>query len=318
MHPEKFYLKRKEDLTLQLDLLLRKKSQLGWGRFFIMVCIIASIYLMLNAGLWYIAATLLLLIVFVRLVYADIDNKNKIDHTRHLLQLNEDEITALTGSYYHFEDGNEYTPHEHVYANDIDLFGRASIFQYLNRTTSEMGSAALASWLFSPANETTILQRQEAVKELSATTEWRQELQAFGKEKKIGIQTRERLHSWIQEQSAFYQHAYWKILQYGLPVVMLTVITLNIFDLLSNPVRNYFLLVSAVLAWFISKKVIPIHYQVSKMAEELSVLSDSIQLIEKTHFQSGLLQQLHATYSIDKGYASKELKQLKELLRDKG
>ncbi len=314
MDPEKFYLKRKEELTLALSLLLRKKSQLGWGRFIVMTGIAASIYFLLNISLWYLVALLLLVVIFVRLVYLDADNKNSIDHTLHLVQINEDELTALTGNYYHFDDGVIYTPHEHLYANDIDLFGRASLFQYINRTTSEMGSATLASWLLNPANEQEILRRQEAIKELSATTEWRQQLQAFGREKKIGLQTKERLYNWILEKGAFLIHAYWKFLQYGVPIIMITVITLNIFDVLSNPVRNYFLLASAVLAWFISKKVIPIHYQVSKMAEELSVLSDSIQLIEKTNFQTPLLQQIHSTYTIEKGYASDELKQLKNIL----
>jgi len=50
------------------------------------------------------------------------------------------------------------------------------------------------------------------------------------------------------------------------------------------------------------------------MADELSVLSESILLIEKTQFQSPLLKQLHKTYEIEKGYASGELKKLKNIL----
>jgi MutS domain V/MutS domain III len=314
MLPEIFYIKRKEDLSVHINLLLKKKSRLGWSRFLLMIAIVTSIYFTLNVGLWYLNATCLLLIIFVRLVYADINNKNNIDHTRHLLQINEDELTAISGNYFHFEDGAIHTPHEHSYANDIDLFGRASLFQFINRTTSEMGSATLASWLLNPTSETMIIQRQDAVKELSGTTEWRQELQAFGKEKKITLPTKERLQNWIQEKSIFYNHSYWKLLQYLFPITMLSIIALNIFDVVSNPVRNYFLLGAAIIAWFISKKVIPIHYQVSKMAEELSVLSDSIQLIEKTMFKSTLLQHLHSTYAIEKGYASSELKKLKNIL----
>lgn len=314
MLPEVFYSKRNVDFAIQLNGLLTKKSQLGWGRFFMMAAIIASIYLVVNSGLVYLVATLLLTIIFVRLVYADTNNKNSIGHTRHLIQINEDELTALAGNYYHFEDGAMHTPHDHLYASDIDLFGRASLFQYINRTTSEMGSATLADWLLNPATEDIITQRQVAVKELSAITQWRQQLQAFGKEKKIGLQTKERLQKWMEENSIFLNHAYWKLLQYLLPLTMLTVLGLNIFEVVSNPVRNYFLLAMAVIAWFISKKVIPLHYQVSKMAEELSVLSDSIQLIEKSDFQSPLLQQLHTVYIIQNASASTELKQLKNIL----
>lgn len=314
MVPEAFYIKRNEALAEKIDLLLIKKSRLGWGRFFIMIATVASIYFMMTIGLWYLISVIMFAAIFVQLVYADINNKTAIDHTKHLQQINEDELTALSGSYYHFEDGAIHTPHEHMYANDIDLFGRASLFQYINRTTSEMGSAALADFLLYPADDNSILQRQEAIKELAATTEWRQELQAFGKEKKIGIQTKDRLHCWMQEKNVFHNHTAWKLLQYGVPPIMMTVIALNIFDILSNPVRNYFLLASAVLAYFISKKAILIHDQVSKMAEELSVLSDSIQLIEKTTFKSPLLQKLHSKYRIEKGVASDELKELKNIL----
>ncbi len=313
MHPEEFYSKRNVDLSILLTSLLRKKSRLGWARFFVMVAIIISIYFSLNISPVYLSITLLLTIIFVRLVYADINNKNSIDHTRHLIQINEDELKALAGRYDHFEDGSRHSPHDHLYANDIDLFGRASLFQYINRTTSEMGSDELANWLLNPSGEATIIQRQEAIKELAATTAWRQELQAFGKEKKIGTQTKERLQNWILEKSVF-NMPIWKLLQYLLPLIMVTVIALNIADLVNYPIRNYFLLGAAVIAYFISTKVIPIHYQVSKMTEELSVLSGSILLIEKTPFQSDLLKQLHANYLIKKGAASGELKQLKSIL----
>ncbi|MEO6549070.1 MAG: hypothetical protein ABIN94_13780 [Ferruginibacter sp.] len=313
MAPETVYLQRKEELAIQLGALTKKKTRLGWARFFAMVAIIAAGYFVLNAGLIYLTLLVVLLFVFVRLVYADIRNNTSIAHTRLVLQINADELTALEGKYHHFEDGANHAPHDHLYANDIDLFGRSSLFQYINRTTSEMGSATLANFLLNQATETIILQRHQAVQELSAITPWRQQLRAYGKEKKITIPTKERLINWISEKSVF-DNSSWKLLQYLLPVIIILVLAFNIADIVSNPVRNYVLLASAIIAYFISKKVVPIHYQVSKMATELSVLSDSIQLIEKSSFQSSLLQQLQAVYKLPEGRASAELKQLKIIL----
>jgi hypothetical protein len=313
MSAELYYTQRKERLAAQSGMLARKKVQLGWYRILAMLAIITCIYLLVTSSLYFLVPALLLLIGFVRLVYADIDNNNHISHTRHLIQINEDELGALKGNYLHFEDGLSHAPHDHPYALDIDVFGRASLFQYINRTTSEMGSSTLAGWLLNPAGENTILQRQEAIKELAGLTEWRHELQALGREKRIESGTKLRLQSWIQEAGIFH-HPAWKLVRYLVPAIILTLVILNIFDIVSNPVRNYFLLASAVLAYFFSKKVVPIHYQVSRMADELSVLSDSIRLIEKTRFHSPLLQQLHSTYSIEKGAASKELRELKNIL----
>ncbi len=314
MLPEQYYLNRKELLSANLHSLLRKKNQLGWARFIVMLGIFIAGYFLFHIGLIFIVAFILLTVIFVRLIYADTDNKKIISHTQQLIQINIDELTALSGNSTHFEDGAIHQPHAHDYANDLDLFGKASLFQYINRTASEMGSQTLASWLLAPAEEIIVLQRQQAIKELSSKTPWRQELQALGKEKRIYLSTKKRLQEWIDEKTIFIQQPFWLLLQIFIPLLMVSTIGLNYFDILSNPTRNYFLLFSAALAYFISKKAIPLHHQLSKMSAELSVLADSIQLVENTDFQSELLQKLKHSYSIQKGKASEELKQLEKIL----
>ena len=313
-HPEIFYSTKKDRLISEMAMLLNKKSMLGWTRFVAMILILGSIYLAVNIHLAWLSATLILLTIFVRLVYADTDNRRRITHTRHLLQATEDEQAALTGKFHHFNDGSVHKPHDHYYANDIDLFGRSSLFQYINRTQSEMGSATLADWLLQPASEATILQRQEAVKELAAMPDWGQQLQALGREQKISNDTKMRLNAWMQDPGEFLKNNLWRVLQYAVPGALILVILLNIAGTVNYAFRNYCLLASAILAYYMAKKVAPILSQVEKMADELSVLSDSIQLIEKTNFKSPLLQQLHATYQIKNGFASGELKQLKNIL----
>ena len=314
MLPEQYYLNRKELLSTNLHSLLRKKNQLGWARFIVMLGIIFSGYFIFHIGLIFIVAVILLAFIFVKLVYADTDNKQNISHTQQLIQINIDELTALSGNAAHFEDGAIHQPHAHDYANDLDLFGKASLFQYINRTASEMGSQTLASWLLSPAKESVILQRQQAIQELSSNTPWRQELQALGKAKKIYHATKGRLQEWINEKTIFIQQPFWLFLQILIPLLMVSAVMLNYFDFISNPIRNYFLLASAILAYFISKKAIHLHEQLSKMSAELSVLADSIQLVENTHFQSELLLKLKQSYAIQKGKASQELKQLEKIL----
>ncbi|MEI9958184.1 MAG: hypothetical protein WDM90_18175 [Ferruginibacter sp.] len=143
---------------------------------------------------------------------------------------------------------------EHPYANDLDIFGRASLYQYCNRTTSDMGSNTLAQWLLQPATVPTILQRQQAVKELTTTTEWRQQLQAYGKEQKITTDTEKRLQDWLLAEPNFINNVLWKTLQYLIPAIIITAIILNIADVISNPVRNMFLLGSALIALVMAKK----------------------------------------------------------------
>jgi hypothetical protein len=68
----------------------------------------------------------------------------------------------------------------HPYALDLDLFGRASIFQWLGPTATPYGSATLASWLLAAAPAAEIRARQGAVAELAALDEWREQFAAHG------------------------------------------------------------------------------------------------------------------------------------------
>jgi DNA mismatch repair ATPase MutS len=256
----------------------------------------------------------LLIAGFIRLIYADLKNKSAIKNNRHLKQINESEIQALSHNYYGFEEGSNYIPTEHPYANDLDIFGRASLFQYFNRTTSDMGGTTLAHWLLQPATTEIILQRQAAVKELTQTSEWRQQFQAYGKEQKITNATQERLQTWLQTAPHFINSVLWKVLQYAIPAIIITVIILNVEDVITNEVRNMFLLGSAVIAFVMAKNIAPLHQQVSKMAEELSVLADSIKMVEQTQFNTPLLQTLQAKFVIENTKASTQLKQLKKIV----
>ncbi len=68
----------------------------------------------------------------------------------------------------------------HPYAIDLDLFGRASLFQLLGPAATPLGGGTLARWLMQPAGRAEILDRQDAVGELVDPVEWRLELAAHG------------------------------------------------------------------------------------------------------------------------------------------
>jgi len=51
-----------------------------------------------------------------------------------LTLINQNEVAAISGNFSAFDDGNSYTDIRHDFSFDIDLFGSASLFQYLNRT----------------------------------------------------------------------------------------------------------------------------------------------------------------------------------------
>ncbi|MES2892176.1 MAG: hypothetical protein V4725_09200 [Bacteroidota bacterium] len=315
MQPQEYYQERIKILQQQLAEKLERKTRLGGGRFLAMLLAGAAIYFTLTTGnLFVLIVVALLVALFVKLVFLDLDNKNSIKHTQLLITVNETETKALAGEYFSFEDGAMHAPHDHVYANDLDIFGHASLFQYVNRTTSAMGSAALAELLLHPATAVEISERQLAVKELAGFPEWRQSLLAYGLEKKIESSTRERLREWITQPNSFLSFKAWGILRYVLPAIILAITAAYIFDLVSNRVFNYTVLIFGILAYFISKRVTPVQQQLSRIVDEISVMTDSIALIEQANFASPLLSRLKKQFYLEQSKASLQLKELKTIL----
>ena len=68
----------------------------------------------------------------------------------------------------------------HPYALDLDLFGRASLFQWLGPAATARGNFQLASWLLKAADPEVVRARQVAVTELSGLDDWREQLAAHG------------------------------------------------------------------------------------------------------------------------------------------
>jgi hypothetical protein len=68
----------------------------------------------------------------------------------------------------------------HLYANDLDIFGKGSLFELLCTARTRSGQQTLARWLCSPTSRTEILRRQEAIDELRNNVDLREELSTFG------------------------------------------------------------------------------------------------------------------------------------------
>ncbi len=315
MTAKEFYDGQVSVLLAEQKKLLKKKNNFTWLRLANIVLLVAAVYFTWPYGwLYSAAAVLLLLVLFVQLIYRDLYNNEAIAHNRQLLKINEHEIAALAHQYFQFADGQEHSPREHLYANDLDIFGHASLFQFVNRTVSEMGSAQLAQWLLYPAAAEEIPQRQDSVKELSNKIPWGQKLQAHGKQVRINIHTKNRLQNWLREPPIFSQFKPWQWLRYVLPVISVSITLAYIMGWVPLNVFYINLLLMAVVALPQEKKVNRLHNRLSKMAEELDRLSRSIAVIENEAFISPYLVDLRETYKQQHTTVSKRIKDLKKIL----
>jgi MutS-like protein len=75
--------------------------------------------------------------------------------------------------------GEQYQGDDEAFADDLDLFGNGSLFQFLCTTRTSIGDDTLAAWLTQPADVDEILERQSAVRELSNNLDLRERLAAL-------------------------------------------------------------------------------------------------------------------------------------------
>jgi hypothetical protein len=78
--------------------------------------------------------------------------------------------------------GDAYRDPHHPYAEDLDLFGRGSLFELLCTCRTRPGEATLAAWLTTPATPDEIRTRQSAARELGLALDLREDLARLGED----------------------------------------------------------------------------------------------------------------------------------------
>jgi len=125
-----------------------------------------------------VAISILGVVTFLYLVTRHSRLKSEKQFILALIAYNETELSVLSGVFEHLPKGETYTNDTHQYSRDIDLLGRGSFFQYVNRTALNTGRDYLAKQLKSN-DITSIQEKQKAIKELGDLPLWRQQYSAI-------------------------------------------------------------------------------------------------------------------------------------------
>lgn len=96
--------------------------------------------------------------------------------------------------------GERFRDSNHVYADDLDLFGRGSLFELLSTARMPMGENRLAAWLSSPSPSPAILERQDLVTELRPKLDLREDVAVTGEELRARLNP-ESLTKWAEGES---------------------------------------------------------------------------------------------------------------------
>lgn len=118
-----------------------------------------------------------LFIFFINIHYGWKDKRRLLERLRFV---SENELRILAGEDNAFPDGSAFLDAD-SYLEDLDIFGRHSLFHLLNRTTTIRGAGLLADRLRQPLLGTRpILEQQDAIRTLAPQTSFRELLTATG------------------------------------------------------------------------------------------------------------------------------------------
>lgn len=208
-NPLSFYKTLKSELEKESADLQKKLVNLAFIRFTIFIATCFGVYLF-----WvnYSIAIIIGLFgfgIFTFLVFKYINVKREKAIVDEKININKIEIDVLERKFYHLDPGNEFKNPNHFYSNDVDLFGKGSFFQYLNRTTTFNGKKKL-SMLLTENEIRNILEKQEVLKDLSEKVKWRQHFSALAKLVNTHKNTDE-ITKWITNYSSVFTNNLSKI-----------------------------------------------------------------------------------------------------------
>jgi hypothetical protein len=91
--------------------------------------------------------------------------------------------------------GGQFDVQHHIYAADLDLFGKDSLYQMLCAARTQMGENTLAQWLLAPADSVAIRERHSSIADLRERLDWREELAVQGDSSRIELRC-DRVIDW--------------------------------------------------------------------------------------------------------------------------
>jgi ABC-type multidrug transport system fused ATPase/permease subunit len=256
-----------------------------------------------------------LIILFLYLLKQFLFHSEKKDFLGNLVKINQNEADALSGKISAFDSGNSYIDIKHDFSFDVDLFGSASLFQYLNRTVTDYGRDILAGWLSDPFSLSPEMpERQEVIKELASKDRWRHKFMASGMKTPLTKNEISDLTRWLEEDAVM-TSSFKKILINVLPAITMLSLLLVLTGILPYQVFVFFLLLNLLYVTSGLKITNRIHNSLSRKYSYLSSMNALLGTFQSESFKSPVLNEIGMNISGEKTSAAVSVKKLGKLIQ---
>jgi ABC-type multidrug transport system fused ATPase/permease subunit len=288
VQPLAYYQQEKSKYKIQLEQLRVKSGRLSLMRMGLFVCTGLLAYFAVDHTLWLVILLFTGLVVFILLVLYHEQLRYKRDLVTHLLKINIIEIEALSGNYSDLNTGSEFIDPKHFYSNDIDLFGKGSFFQYLNRTCTDSGKKELAEILTS--NDISgIDKKQLALQELAKEPGKRQLFMALARMVSTAVDN-QVIVSWIKNYKGILPGSM-KYLPTVFAALSVLLIGLSIFGVLPFSVLLLWFTIGLVITAIRFKHVNQLYQDAGNAKNTFKQCHKLLKEIENYDFRSDLLVQ---------------------------
>lgn len=209
------------------------------------------------------------------------------------------------------EAGDRFRDDRHLYANDLDLFGHASLFELLSIARTLAGERTLAGWLKAPAAPSEIAARQEGVAELTPALDLREALSLAGTDVRAGVHA-DNLAAWAESPRILTPP--W--VRWLLAAMTATVTATGIIWLAGGSELPLLvaLLVQVAFAGPMQRRVQRASHQAAAAARDLDVLGHLLEQLEREQFASARLVALRRAIVAQDGRASSAIRALHRLV----
>ena len=189
------------------------------------------------------------------------------------------------------QTGERFRDTNHVYAEDLDLFGRGCLFELLSTARLPMGETRLANWLTAGSDLRTIQDRQKLILELREKVDLREDLAVTGEELRARLNP-ESLIEWAEAKSIL-PRGIWRLVMAALAIGAAAGIVYYFESATLWPLLSVLVIEAVVLArlW---RKAHAVIEGVDSNAEGLLLFSEILARLEREPFASARLQEIAA------------------------
>jgi hypothetical protein len=225
-------------------------------------------------------------------------------------------VARLTHDWDSLPAGEEYLDSGHLYAGDLNLFGRGSLYQMLCSARTRAGKDTLARWMKEPASIDEARARAAAVRELWSRVDLREALAEAGPSKSSDFRI-ETFREWVQSAPPDFP-AWAPVIAFPLASAALFVAFVCLLQwslqLLANPYVAALLGLEAAFSVLFVQRVRAVLKWLSIPSAELPVVCEVVRILEERRFTAPKLVALSECLRLGDSSASRDLERLMRLV----